>query len=576
MSGTNPFRLREAATPSQSRPHGLEAGAEALHQAGIRFPPIDTGVQKSTKTKTVRIISPHYSRNRDDYGISGIVSSPPQPFGGSPPTNIDSPSPIEEPSPIDPFSAQSDEGTSQDDDEDLRRNTIANSAPAMPQNFTSLRMPLKPPKKAPALQFGRDSSAIGSSDESDPVAPIAVTGRPLYNVDDFKRLLLTGEKVPVDGNTAKTPAASIYSSQMVDSNSNIDDPSISPQSLFERQPEVRSESPNISMDVFHPDEERPGLGQPPLAPNMTRSRPSVPPSRHGKLVKSNMPPTVSFESLSSSPSERNSPIAPSLEPLSSTSLENRTHLNKPLPSHPVSESPTSLDAMPVMTTSRQEGTEMTLPLSQHSGLGATKPSPPALPTARRHGQNRSRSSTNDSNRSASLSEDLSQNTHPSSSSSSSITASKPPPLPPPRRAGTAPGVESTGSSSNVEPSFSGTESPHFKPRPPAPPSRTPSTTSVRRLFRTSTTSGSLGGAAAPLPPVPRRRGSSQSQTSFTPSRLSGEYRISSNERSRADSNASSTTQPPANVETHAEGKDLVADLTALQKEVDELRGKFGR
>ncbi|KAL8880220.1 MAG: hypothetical protein Q9198_002328 [Flavoplaca austrocitrina] len=562
MSGTNPFRRKEeAAGPSQSRPHGLEAGAEALHQAGIRFPPIDTG--------TVR------ARQRDDYGISGIVSPPPQRFGGSPPTNTHSPSPIEEPSPIDPFSAQSDEGTSQDDDEDLRRNTIANTAPAMPQNFTSLRMPLKPPKKAPALQFGGDSSATGFSDESDPVAPTAETGRPLYNVDDFKRLLLTGEKVPVDGNTAGTSAASIYNSQMGGSNSNIDASSVSRQSVLERQSEVRSESPNISMDVSPPDEERHGLGQPPLAPNMTRSRPSVPPSRHGKLVKSNMPPTVSFESLSSLPSERNSTIAPSLEPLSPTSLENRTHLNKPLPSPPVSESPTPLDAMPVMTTSRQEGTENTLPLSQHLGSGATKPSPPALPTARRHGQNRSRSSTNDSNRSASLSEDLSQNTHPSSSSSS-ITASKPPPLPPPRRAGTAPGVENTGSTSNVEPSFSGTESPHFKPRPPAPPSRTPSTTSVRRLSRISTTSGSLGGPAAPLPPVPRRRGSSQSQTSFTPSRLSGEYRISSNERSRADSNASSTTQPPATVETHVEGKDLVADLTALQKEVDELRGKFGR
>ena len=47
MSGTNPFRRKEAAGPSQSRPHGLEAGAEALHQAGIRFPPIDTGTVRA-------------------------------------------------------------------------------------------------------------------------------------------------------------------------------------------------------------------------------------------------------------------------------------------------------------------------------------------------------------------------------------------------------------------------------------------------------------------------------------------------------------------------------------------------
>lgn len=43
MSGTNPFRRREAPAASQPRPYALEAGADALHQAGIPFPPIDTG-----------------------------------------------------------------------------------------------------------------------------------------------------------------------------------------------------------------------------------------------------------------------------------------------------------------------------------------------------------------------------------------------------------------------------------------------------------------------------------------------------------------------------------------------------
>lgn len=43
MSGTNPFRRREAPAASQPRPNALEAGADALHQAGIPFPPIDTG-----------------------------------------------------------------------------------------------------------------------------------------------------------------------------------------------------------------------------------------------------------------------------------------------------------------------------------------------------------------------------------------------------------------------------------------------------------------------------------------------------------------------------------------------------
>lgn len=525
------------------------------------------GVQKSTKTKTVRIISPHYSRNKDDYGISGIISPPP-------PTHARSPSPTEESSPIDPFSAQSDEGTSQDDDEDLRRNTIANTALIMPQNLVNMRLPPKSSKKAPALQFGGDSSMTGSHGQPDRAASTADAGRPLYDVDDFKRLLLTGEKLRTNRNMPTTPPALAEGLQIGDSNSNTDASSASRQSIFEPQPEVQPESPRTSMDVSQSSEEHRGLVQPSPAPTMAQSPPFVPPSRHGKLVKSNMPQTLSFESLSSSPPERNATVPSAVETPSPASLGNTTHLNKPLPPPPKSESPTSLEAMPVVSATGAEGIETALPLSQNSGQATAKRSPPAVPTARRHGQGRSRSSTNDSNRSTSLSEDLSQHTHPSSSSSS-ITASKPPPIPPPRRAGVAPGLENTGPVSNVESSFSSTESPQFKPRPPAPPSRTPSTTSIRRTSRMSTASGSSEAAAAPAPPAPRRRGSSQGQVSFTPSRLSGEYRFPSNERPRAGSGASSTHEAPVS-ETHAGGKDLVGDLTALQKEVDELRGKFGR
>ena len=526
-----------------------------------------TGVQKSTKTKTVRIISPHYSRNKEDYGISGIISPPP-------PTNADSPSPPQESSPTDPFGAQSDDGASQDDDEDLRRNTIANTAPIMPQNPMDLRMPSKPSKKAPALQFGADSSTIGSPDKSDPAASTAVAGRPLYDVDDFKRLLLTGEKLRTDTNMPTTPPAQVHALKVGDSKSNTGVSPVSRQSIFEPQPELQPESPSISKERPPSGEERRGLVQPSPGPTVAQSRPSVPPSRHGKLVKPNMPQTVSFESLSSSPPDRDPTLRSPGEPLSPASPWNTTHLNKPLPPPPKSE---SLEAKPALSATRAEEIERSLPPTQHSSRATAKPSPPVVPTARRHGQGRSRSSTNDSNRSTSLSEDLSQYTHPSSSSSS-LTASKPPPIPPPRRAGTAPDLENSGPASNVGSSFSGTESPHFKPRPPAPPSRTPSTTSIRRTSRTSTASGSSGAAAAPAPPAPpapRRRGSSQSQISFTPSGLSGEYRFSSKERPRTDSGASSTQETPM-AETHAESKDLVGDLTALQREVDELRGKFGR
>ncbi|KAL8862452.1 MAG: hypothetical protein Q9178_000949 [Gyalolechia marmorata] len=570
MSGTNPFRRREVPAASQTHSTALDAGADALNRAGIPFPPIDTGVQKSTKTKTVRIISPHYSRNRDERGIFGTTSPPPQQFGGSPPADADSPSPAEALSPSDPFSAQSDEGTSQDDDEDLRRNTSANMAPVMPQNIVTMQLPLKPSTKAPALQFGGDASTIGSHDESDRAALIESAGRPLYDVDDFKRLLLTGERLRTDKVMPTIPPAQVHSLQMGDSNSNTDASSISRQSIFEPHSEVRPESPRTSVDVSPSDEERHGLVQPSLSSNVGRSRPTVPPSRHGKLVKPNSAQTVSFESLNSSPPDVNSAALSSTKPLSPISPRNTTDLSKPLPPHPKSESPIP---MPVMSATGAEEIETNLHLPDHPDRVHAKRSPPVLPTPRRHGQGRERSSTNGSNRSIPLSEDLSQYAHPSPSSPT-ITTSKPPPIPPPRRAGTAPGSENTGPTLNVDPSFS-KETPAFKTRPPAPPSRTPSTASIKRMSRISTTSSSSGAAAPPPPPAPRRRGSSQSQISFTPSRLSGEYRISTNERPRGDSGAS-LTQQPALSEMPAEGKDLVGDLAALQKEVDELRGKFGR
>ncbi|KAL8693729.1 MAG: hypothetical protein Q9224_003697 [Gallowayella concinna] len=577
MSGTNPFRRREATPTSQPLRHAQEVVPDAAERAGIRFPPIDTGVQKSSKTKTVRIVSPHYSRSKDTYNIPGISSPPPQSSSGSSPGEVESPSSAEESSPIDPFSAQSDEGTPQDDDDDLRRNTIANASSDTSQTLLDLDLRLNSSRKAPALQFGGDASTLNVPDEPSRTTATPDATRPHYDVDDFKRLLLTGKKLQTDKTTAATVSDPMQGLQIGDSTSNTDASSISRQTFFESHSDIHLESPrtSISIDVPPSDDEWHGLVQPSSTPSVGRSRPSVPPSRHGKLVKQNIPQTVSFESLSSSPPGQRSIFTTSTKPLSPTSPKDTTDLNKPLPPPPRSESPAPMEFMPAMSNMFPEQKETSLPPAHHPGQVTGKRNPPPMPTARRHGQGRSRSSTNDSSQSTSLSEDQSQHTHPSSSSNSSSTAtSKPPPLPPPRRAATAPGQENTSPDSSIEFTIANTDPTPFKPRPPAPPSRTPSTTSVKRNSRLSTASGSSG-VAAPPPPVPRRRGSSQSQTSFTPSRLSGEYRMSSSERPRGDSGASSTQQPVVS-ERQAEGKDLVGDLTALQREVDELRGKFGR
>ncbi|KAI4206914.1 MAG: hypothetical protein LQ346_000856 [Caloplaca aetnensis] len=557
MSGTNPFRRKD--------------NTANLTQAELRFPPIDTDVPKVAKGKTVRIISPHYSRAKEAYDISPVDSPPLRAFCASPAGDNHS-SPLEEPSPVDPFNVQPDDGTRQDDDEDFGGNTMANAAASGPaQVRPNVSMPVKPAVRAPALQFGGDRSALGVRLPADDIPSAATANRLHYDVDDFKRLLLTGEKLRTETTTsASIPPAQGQGLQLGDSNSSTDASSVSRQSIFEPHPEVHPESPSTSMDVPLSDEERHSLVQSP--PATGRNRPSVPPSHHGKLVKQQKPQTVAFDSLSSSPPGRTLQSMPSAEVSSPSAPNALRHLNKPLPPPPRAESTTSMEPVPDPPLNAIGTPDESSAPPKHLGRVASKRSPPALPSARRQGQGRSRSSTNESIRSTSISEELSQYTHPSPSNSVSTASSKPPPLPPPRRAGTNQGQENADPSLDTILSSDSMEPTAFKLRPPAPPSRTPSTTSVKRLSRISSNAGST--MPAP-PPPPRRRGSSQSQSNFTPSRLSGEYRVSSNERAGSGLDASSTQQL-AVLQPQTKGKDVMADLTNLQREVDELRGRFGR
>ncbi|KAL8701781.1 MAG: hypothetical protein Q9201_004729 [Fulgogasparrea decipioides] len=569
MSGTNPFRRKDNSEASQSQPNAGIAGADPVDRAGIPFPPIDTGVPRSTKTKTVRIISPHYSRSQDGHGISAITSPPPQGFNAPSPVDFDSPS-SEEPSPVDPFSVQSDEGTSADDDEDLRRNTIANAASVAKQNPVNLRLPTNPSRKAPALQFGGDATTVGSRDDGR-TASAQSAGKPHYDVDDFKRLLLTGEKLRTDKPGSTRPPAQLQGLQRGDSSSNTDASSVSRQSIFESHQTVYQESPRTSMDMDPSDDERHGLVQPSTA-HPGRSKPSVPLSRHGKLVKQNVPQTVFFESMSSSPPDQGSTPKPFTELSSPTSPRSIRALNKPLPPPPRSESPIPIEATQDMPPPASHQVETSLTAPYHPSRLAIKRSPPTPPAARRHGQGRSRSSTNDSSRSTSISEEHSQQTHPSPSTSLSTTASRPPPLPPPRNAGTIPAQETSKLTSNVGPVPEALDPAPSKYRPPPPPSRTASTASIKRMPRIRTGSGSSGSAP---PPPPRRRGSSLSQSNTTPSRMTGDDENARNQRSANVDGVTANQQSPM-PESQAAGKDLVADLTALQREVDEFRGQFDR
>ncbi|KAL9007554.1 MAG: hypothetical protein Q9173_007205, partial [Seirophora scorigena] len=144
MAGTNPFRRRDNAGVSHTQHKHLTVAAD---RAELRFPPIET----------------------------------------------------QELSPVDPFSAPSDEGTSHDDDDDLRRNTIANAATSTPPLLPSLSMPVKTARKALALDLGANASTASEPPAQTGLSFSASTAkRPHYDVDDFKRLLLTGEGIRPD------------------------------------------------------------------------------------------------------------------------------------------------------------------------------------------------------------------------------------------------------------------------------------------------------------------------------------------------------------------------------------------
>ncbi|KAL8654278.1 MAG: hypothetical protein Q9210_001591 [Variospora velana] len=384
MSGTNPFRRRDNAGLSQIQHNPLAAAAD---RAELRFPPIDTHVPKSGKGKTVRIVSPHYSRSGDGHSISSISPPPPRDAAISSSVEANSPS-SEEPSPLDPFSAHSDEGTSQDNDEDddLRRNTIANATISTSQILPSMGMPVKTARKALVLDLGAHVSTSRSSAQTEPSFAPPAAKRPQYGVDDFKRLLLTGQQIRTDKvHPATTAPAHTQALQLGDSDSHTDASSVSRQSIFEPHPDGHAESSSTSMNGPLTEDERRGLLQP--SSQVGRNRPSVPLFHHGKLVEQNAPQTVAFEKSPPPSPPRLSVPSTSLGPLfpPSTPHHSKT-LNKPLPPPPRAESQTSVELRFDLIANAANVPDTSSTSIHRSGQGVTKRSPPALPPGRRHPQ----------------------------------------------------------------------------------------------------------------------------------------------------------------------------------------------
>ena len=396
------------------------------------------------------------------------------------------------------------------------------------------------------------------------------TTRPHYDVEDFKRLLLTGQKSGSGLNMAVPPPVSFQGPTHVgDSSSNTDASSTSRQSIFEPVSGPVQESPRTSHESILSDDERQRLvGSMPIATE--RLKPITPKHRHGKLVRPHAPQTVSFEdpTLSFSDSVL-SPTAPEERPM----LGILSNVDKPLPPLPSLLNTQSFTQDPIQSTDHDTQGSFLESEDPPFGNSAQKRGPPAPPLSRRHSQLRAKHILSNTERSTPIAEEAAA--EPVLISQSPPTnISKIPPPPPPRRAGLvrggssssiSTGAPSTPMSDHSNAADSSTSS--AKSRPLVPTNRSPSMASVKRPNQPQPIP--VSPSIAP-PPPPRRRGSSQS--SYTPSRLSGHY----TERLRSDSAASSVSHLVMTpVSPSGEGKkDVMADLSALQREVDELRGKF--
>lgn len=398
-------------------------------------------------------------------------------------------------------------------------------------------------------------SADGGSITRNTPAQVPGRGKHAIDVDAFKRLLLTGESGREGSGGAVVPPVSATHSIIPgdSSSSTADSASVSRQSIFEPITSTSTDTPRTSHELDFDDAgvERRSMYSP-TAPQ-ARQKPSVPKTRHGKPLAETKPSTseaITTFGIGDASSARTY-IPSSQSPTTDVTKD----LNKPLPPSPV-------DSSFPMPKSESPKLETVLP--------ARAKRPPTPPLARRQSQMKGKKPQQARNSSsiAFAVEDPSPSS-PTDSQNAPSTMKAPPP-PPQRNVKRA----STHGTPSSEPHLPISDSPR---RPSAgfladlnigidragqrvaePPSRTPSSAS-RASASLNSTSGP--GAPPPLPPPRRMRGLSRSSTdSQRPA--SSELRRPSTESSR-------------NVSGQSNATDILADLAALQREVDALRDNYG-
>lgn len=469
---------------------------------------------------------------------------------------------------LDPFDVESDseESTS---GEELRQNTKGNAG----SKYS--KMPSNPFRKTLASQTeGIGPIVLNEKQESQVSTENIVKTKPHYDVDDFKRLLLTGEK--------NASHASVINTSLVhDSSSNTDTSSISRYSIFEPLPENNQDTPRTSHEVTASEDEQQELRHS-LSNGVDQLVPSIPRLNHEKPVTQNFPRAVLFEDITfrgPGVSSDNSEIPDSQSP-KPTSPQGSTDLDKPLPPPPTSE-PVDTPSLVFeqLAPDAHLGNTLSDVFQSNISSNVSIRSPPALPIARRRSQLRPKSLVANPERIISTTTDEPSAPEPHYASLHSLSPKLPPP-PPPRRNNRARGLSTSSTSSAISASstpFTPSPNDHSNlktsiSKPPLPPARAPSISSIKGPSRLTTNPGS---PSMPPPPAPPPRGSGSSKSSLTLLQPSREPHMLNEDHHEKDFGASLTVSTLA--PTSEEGfmkKDVLADLSALQKEVDELRGKF--
>jgi hypothetical protein len=479
----------------------------------------------------------------------------------SPSFDLDSDDNLEHDSLLDPFELESDEDDSSND-EDLLQNTRGNAGPGRSKVLLRATRPLN--SSQPTLDGGIERITPGSEKQAveTPKAP----GHQ-YDVDSFTRLLLTGDA----SFRRRVPAEETYSKNSTANTS--ESPLQADLGPLTNDRQYTSRSPQDSKEPSC-NHERSRLKS--KSTNRTENvRPTTPQRYHGKPTERTFQDIMIPRDLSLvssgfiiGPVESNSRSTP-------TSPQAPANLNKPLPLPPRASGspmlpPTDID---LSVSSSMQEKRLPDPANQ------VDPQPQVPPVSRYSSYSPIVVTPEPSNlgwRNKTFRLETNPVDPPPSSSKL-----PPPPPPPPRRHGRARGFSTSstssaisGASASLTPSSTDEYvSRPFRQQPAIPPTRTPSNSSLTRPTRKIHYPNPPTTIAPPVPP-PRRE---SSRSSYSRAGKSSDYPPPGIGRHNTDPWASWKSPSPSAKGTlgqESSEADVLAGLSELQREVDELRGKF--